>query len=131
MKKVTRKVIIKSVDDNNITKSFDTINDCVIYLNSIAPSNKSTLYRRIESKVPYNGWICQWGSEETIHLQDKAVQVNITNILTGEISTYSSIREAALSFAPEYITTGPTIKAYADKGKTFKEIYKITYSNKC
>jgi hypothetical protein len=37
------------------------------------------------------------------------------------------LRKAALSFAPEYITTGPTIKVFAENGKLFKEKYKITY----
>jgi hypothetical protein len=130
IKNVIRKVIIKSINDNNITKSFDTISDCVAYLNTIAPSNKSTLYRRIESRVPYHGWICEWGGEETTHIRDKAVQVNVTNILSNETLTYSSMREAALSLAPEYITTGPTIKAYANSGKIFKEKYLFTYSKK-
>jgi len=46
IKKVCRKVIIKA------------------YLNSIAPSNKTTLYRHIKSERPYNGYICQWESEK-------------------------------------------------------------------
>ena len=58
-KRVTRKVLIKAVDDTNHSKLFDTINDCIAYLNSIAPSNKTTLYRRIESQKPYHGFICQ------------------------------------------------------------------------
>lgn len=37
-----RKVCIKAVDDNN-TKLFDSIGTCVKYLNTIAPSNKTTL----------------------------------------------------------------------------------------
>jgi hypothetical protein len=37
------------------------------------------------------------------------------------------LRKAALSFAPEYFTTGPTIKAFAENGKLFKEKYKIAY----
>lgn len=125
-KKVTRKVLIKAVDDTNNSKLFDTINDCISYLNSIAPSNKTTLYRRIESLKPYHGFICQWESEETMHIRDKAVQISVTDMSTGKTEIYSSMREAALSFAPEYNTTGPTVKAYAESGKLFKEKYKIT-----
>ena len=65
-KKVTRKVLIKAVDDTNHSKLFDTINDCIAYLNSIAPSNKTTLYRRIESGGEGAGTlihICQWNIE--------------------------------------------------------------------
>jgi hypothetical protein len=53
-----RKVRIKAVDDNN-TKLFDSISTCVAYLNTIAPSNKTTLYRHINSGKPYQGYICQ------------------------------------------------------------------------
>ena len=66
-KKTTRKVRITSVEDDSNTKLFDTINDCIAYLNSIAPSNKTTLKRRIESKKPYQVFFCQWESEETIY----------------------------------------------------------------
>lgn len=51
-----RKVCIKAVDDNN-TKLFDSIGTCVKYLNTIAPSNKTTLYRDINSGKPYQGYI--------------------------------------------------------------------------
>jgi hypothetical protein len=61
-------------------------------------------------------------------VRSKAIQVNVTNVIYGQTVIYSSMREAALSFAPEYITTGPTVKTYADTGKLFKEKYKITYS---
>lgn len=127
-KNVTRKVRIRSADDNSVSKLFDTIVDCVAYLNDIAPSNKSTLKRRIETKKPYHGYYVEWESDERIPLGDKAIQVSVTDISTGKTETYSSMREAALSFAPEHITTGPTVKAYADSGKVFKCKYLITYS---
>ena len=53
-----RKVRIKSVDDNN-TKLFDSISACVAYLDAIAPSNKTTLYRHIISGKPYQGYMCE------------------------------------------------------------------------
>jgi hypothetical protein len=53
-----RKVRINSVDDNS-TKLFDSISTCVAYLNAIAPSNKTTLYRHITSGKPYQGYMCQ------------------------------------------------------------------------
>jgi hypothetical protein len=56
--KVGRKVIIKAVNDNHNTKLFNSISDCIAYLNSIAPSNKTTLYRHIKSERPYHGYIC-------------------------------------------------------------------------
>lgn len=61
-----------------------------------------------------------------LYIRDKAIQVSVTDMLSGKTEVYSSIREAALSFSPEYTTTGPTIKAYADSGKLFKGKYKIT-----
>ncbi|KAG0632528.1 hypothetical protein HOY80DRAFT_100913 [Tuber brumale] len=59
IKKVSRKVIIKAVNDNNKTKLFNSISDCIAYLNNIAPSNKTTLYRHIKSERPYHGYLCQ------------------------------------------------------------------------
>ena len=126
-KKATRKVRIISVDDDSNSKLFDTTKDCVTYLDSIAPSNKTTLIRRIETKKPYHGFYVKWESEETMSLREKAVVVSVTSIKSGKTKVYSSMREAALSFAPHYITTGPTIKAYADSGKVFKCKYIITY----
>lgn len=120
----SRKVLIKAVDGNN-TKLFDSISSCITYLNSIAPSNKTTLYRHIISGKPYHGYICQWVSELTTPIVDKGVQVNVTHVPSDTTVTYPSIRKAALSFAPEYITTGPTIKAFAENGKLFKGEYKI------
>ena len=49
--------------DKKNTKIFDSIKDCIDYFNNIAPSNKTTLYRRIESKESYHGFLCQWDSE--------------------------------------------------------------------
>jgi len=49
-----RKVSIKAVGDNT-TKLFESIRTCVAYLNTIAPSNKTTLYRHINSGKPHQG----------------------------------------------------------------------------
>jgi hypothetical protein len=57
-KEIYRKVLIKNVDTNKV-KLFNSINDCLTYLNSVAPSNKSTLYRHIKSQKPYHGFLCQ------------------------------------------------------------------------
>lgn len=129
VKKITRKILIKNINNNEV-KLFNSVIDCINYLNNIAPSNKSTLFRHIESKEPYNGYICLWNSEKTIPLKDKAIEVNVTNILDGRMITYPSFRKAALSFAPNYITTGSTIKAFAESGKLFKDKYKITINTK-
>jgi len=48
----SRKVYIECVDNKN-NKLFDSISSCVAYLDSIAPSNKTTLYRHINSGKPY------------------------------------------------------------------------------
>lgn len=120
-----RKVYIKAVDDNN-TKLFDSIGTCVKYLNTIAPSNKTTLYRHINSGKPYQGYICQWESEGTTPVTDNSVQVKVTHIPTGKTETFPSYRKAALSFAPKYITTGSTIKVFAENGELFKGEYRIT-----
>lgn len=119
-----RKVCIKSVGGNS-TKLFDSISACVTYLNTIAPSNKSTLYRYINSGKPYQGYICQWESEGTVPIIDKSIQVNVTHVPTGKSETFSSFRKAALSF-DNYTTTGPTLKVFAENGKLFKGEYKIT-----
>ena len=49
---------IKHTEDSNDKKEFDSITDTITYLNTIAPSNKTTLCRYIESGKPYNGYIC-------------------------------------------------------------------------
>lgn len=45
---------------------------------------------------------------------------------SGSTAIYPCFRKAALSFAPDYITTGPTLKAFAKEGKLFKGEFKIT-----
>jgi len=129
IKGISRKILIKNINNNEV-KSFDSISSCLVYLNSIAPSNKSTLYRYIKSQKPYNGFICQWQSEPISLVKDKAIEVNVTNILNGDTVNYTSFRKAALSFAPENITTGSTLKALAEKGELFKGKYKITIISK-
>lgn len=121
-----RKVLLKAVNDNNNTKKFDSISDCITYLNTIAPSSKTTLYRHIESSKPYHGYLCQWEGNETSTMFDKSVQVSVTHVPTNVTVTYPSFRKAALSFAPKYNTTGQTLKAFAENGKLFKGEYKIT-----
>lgn len=121
-----RKVCIKAVSDNT-TKLFDSISACVTYLNTVAPSNKTTLYRHINSGKPYQGYICQWvDSEGTTPIMDKSIQVNVLHVPTGKSEVFPSFRKAALSFAPKYNTTGPTIKVFAENGKLFQGEYKIT-----
>ena len=39
------------------------------------------------------------------------------------------LRKAALSFAPDYITTGPTLKALDKYGKLFNKEFKIIILN--
>jgi group I intron endonuclease len=57
--KIGRKVLIKAMDGKHYTKLFNSISDCIAYLNNIAPSNKTTLYRHIKSERPYHGYLCQ------------------------------------------------------------------------
>jgi hypothetical protein len=120
-----RKVLIKAVDGNE-TKLFDSISSVVAYLNTIAPSNKTSLQRNINSGKPYQGYMCQWASEEATSIKDTRMKVSVTHIPTGKTEIFSSLRKAALSFAPKYNTTGPTLKAYAENGGLFKDEYKIT-----
>jgi hypothetical protein len=117
-----RKVFLKNVKDSS-TKEFNSINDCVEYLNTITPSNKTTLYRHIKSGKPYQGYVCNLDNEET---RKGDIKVSVTHVASNETITYSSLRKAALSFAPKYKTTGQTIKAFADNGKLFRDEYKIT-----
>ena len=105
----------------NDVKVFSSIKDCLIFLNTIAPSNKTTLYRYVKSSKPYHGFICKFDSDETVSLSDKSIQIVILDTYTNISTVYSSIRKAALSFAPNIKTTGQTIKAYVDSGKLFKD----------
>lgn len=131
--KVGRKVILIPVLDDDHTKTkedtveFNSISDCLVFLKTIVPSNKTTLCRYIESGKPSHGFICEWGSAETNSLMSKSIGVSVTDTLTGETFTYLTIRKAALSFAPDIKTTGQTIKAYIENGKLFKERYLIKY----
>jgi hypothetical protein len=120
----SRKVFLKAVDDSH-TKEFNSIIDCIEYLNTIAPSYKTTLYRHIKSGKPYQGYICELNNEET-----RDIRVSVTHVANNETITYYSLRKAALSFAPKYNTTGQTIRAFADSGKLFKDEYKITIFKK-
>jgi hypothetical protein len=54
------------------------------------------------------------------------VQVSVTHVPTDKTEIFSSFRKAALSFAPKYITTGPTLKTYAENGVLFKGEYRIS-----
>jgi hypothetical protein len=54
------------------------------------------------------------------------MQVKVTHELTGKTEIFSSFRKAALSFAPNYTTTGSTLKVYAENGKLFKGEYRIS-----
>lgn len=124
LSKKGRKVIIES-EDGKIHQTFDSISTCLLYLNTIAPSYKTTLYRYIESGKPYNGFICKWGSEKVAHISEKGIEVIITNIETKEIFVLPTLRKAALWFEPK--TTGQTLKAYIENGKIFKGKYLLKY----
>lgn len=119
-----KKVVIISENDNNNIKSFNSIKDCVDFLNTIVPSNKTTLYRYIDTGKSYQGYICKFSNEQ---ISRKSIAVKVTHIPSGTIVIYPTIRKAALSFRPDINTTGQTIKAYIESGKLFKEIYKIVY----
>jgi hypothetical protein len=124
-----RKIIITSTSNLDDVKTFDSLKACISYLDTIAPSNNSTLYRHIESGEPYHGYICKFLSDKTIALADKNIQVSVTHVSTNITIIYSSFRKAALSLAPKYITSGQTLAAYADTGKLFKDEYKIERKN--
>lgn len=124
----SRKVCIESLDNKSNKKLFDSIGDCVTYLNNKAPSNKTTLHRRIDSGIPYHGFICKWESKAFEPLTNKSVRVKITHVPTGITKTYSSFRKAALSFSPKYVTNASTVKIYSENGKLFKGEYKISVS---
>lgn len=127
--KAGRKIIITSVASSpkNEVKSFKSIKDCLVFLNTIAPSNKTTLYRHIESGKPYQGFLCEWENEESVSFSDKSIRISVIDTLSGKSTTYDTIRKAALSFSPHIKTTGQTIKSYAVSGKLFKDKYKIEF----
>jgi len=128
--KKPRKVVIFSVDHENQKLYFNSIKNCLCFLNNISVSNKTALYRHINTGKPYNGYVCMWGSEKHDN-KNKSIQVSVTNLDTGESNVYSSIRKTALSFSPGIYTTGQTIKHYAQSGNIFKDkfIIKITGKN--
>ena len=104
---------------------FNSISECISFLNTIAPSYKTTLYRYIKNGKIYHGFKCEWGSEKTTPIVDNSIAVYIINESTKTTQKYPTIRKAALSFVP--VTTGQTIKSYADSGKLFRGIYRIRY----
>lgn len=53
------------------------------------------------------------------------MRVEVTDVTTGITKTYDLLRKAALSFSPEYVTSGSTIKVFSENGKLFKDQYKI------
>ena len=118
-----RKVIL--IDNYNNIKNFCSISKAIAFLNTIAPSYKTTLYRYIKSGKSYHGFKCKWGSEKTAHISDQSITVHITNESTGITLSYPSFRKAALSFTPS--TTGQTLKSYAKHGNLFRGIYRINY----
>jgi hypothetical protein len=122
-----RKLLLNSMDGKtNI--SFNSIQDCLSYLNSIAPSFKTTLYRYIESGKPYHGFICNWEEDESDnHSFEKGIEISITDIETKKVIKINSIRKAALWFNPK--TTGQTIKSYLESGKLFRNKFHIEYNN--
>lgn len=135
-KKVGRKVIIRSISDETFIKVFNSISDCITYLNSnvflggneetlTGNFSKTTLYRYIKSGKPYNGFVCQWADDKTSHIKDRSIGVEVLHIPTGNKNQYPTIRKAALAFDPA--TTGQTIKAYVENGKLFRGEFKISY----
>lgn len=118
----SRNPIILKDNEGNIVKIFDSVKDCLEYLNTIGPSNKTTLLRRIKSKTLYHGYICEWNVDKVKSLKDKAISVKVIDIITNEEIIFSSYRQAALHLS----STGQTIKQYAMEGKIFNKKYKIS-----
>lgn len=86
-----KKVVIISENDNNNIKSFNSIKDCVDFLNTIAPSNKTTLYRYIDTGKSYQGYICKFSNEQ---ISRKSIAVKVTHIPSGTIVIYPTIRSS-------------------------------------
>lgn len=125
----SRKVFVRSVNNIKDEKVFNSISECVTYLNTVAPSNKTTLYRHINSGKPYQGFICEYKGTTRKPLADSSVSVSITYVPTGESKTYSSFRKAALSFLPDHKISGSTLKVYSENGNLLKGKYKINVFN--
>lgn len=85
------------------------------------------MYRYINSGKPYQGYICQWESDKASTITSRNIQAITTHVFTGKAEILNSFRKAALSFAPEYITTGSTLKIFAENRKLFKGKYKIIF----
>ena len=120
-----RRVIITSIKDRNEVMEFDSINSCISFLNTISDSNKTSLYRHINSKEPYQGYICELEGNVKTSLIGKSIRVKITHIPTNTVNIYPSLRKAALSFAPGCKTSGQTLASYINNGKLFNNEYRI------
>lgn len=116
----SNKIIIKDSEGNS--KIFDSINNCLIYLNTVGSSSRTTLLRKIKNKTLYHGFICEWYGEKVSPLKDKAIKVKIVDITLDEEIILNSLRQAALYLS----TTGQTVKLYANKEKIFKDRYLIS-----
>lgn len=54
---INNQIIIKDNEGNS--KLFNSVNECLEYLSKIGPSSKTTLLRRINSKILYHGYIIE------------------------------------------------------------------------
>ena len=104
---------------NSLT--FNSLNSCAEYLTSIGIKTTShTLKSRILSGKEYKGYFLKW--DEQIFVHGKANSISVSNIETGEVSIYNSMRDAERSTS---IWRG-TLKKYADSNEPYKGL-KIAY----
>lgn len=124
-KRKGRKIILTCIKNNKDIRSFNSISECIKFLSTVGPCNKTTLYRHVSSGKPYHGFICKL--EEKPGGLMEGMKIMVTDVFTSKIVVYNSIRKAAFSFAPP--TTGQTIKSYGQSGKIFRNKFLIKFDN--
>lgn len=102
----------------NETLNFKSLSLCAKYLVSIGIKiTGSTLKSHIINGSQIYEYIIKWNKNIT-YIHGKANPISITNINTGEINIYNSIKDAVRNTNICNIT----IKKYADNGKPYKNL---------
>lgn len=78
----SNRVIIKDSEGNS--KIFNSVVDCLDFLNTVGSSSRTILLRRIKNKTLYHGFICEWYGEKVSPLKDKSIKVKIVDTNLNE-----------------------------------------------
>jgi len=79
---------------NNKTSTFRSLSACAKYLTSIGlKTTGHTLKSRLVSGEEFEGYLVKWDLDQN-YVHHKANSVSITNVETGEVILYDSLRDA-------------------------------------